>query len=281
MKFSQLFNYLLLSSITINTFILRANAQTTESVTNNNNENVDINVQEAGSQQQGQSANGGTSEVTITDEDSKDNFWSNSSRNQLFIPEGNASLSCGSQMISFSRSGGFSFGVGAASINSSDNAGQIPDEFRPSLAAIQQCAREKNIAEILEQYLKLAETDKAIAQTYLRAVSPEIYATLFVENAKDKGEILSQQSFINLATNLRNNEFERVVEWQDNFHGAAIDSKRVELNKLQELRKIEREKRLAELEVLELERKAREVEAVIKYKQSELNQSLKRYQQNN
>lgn len=255
----------------------KANAQT-ETVTNNNNENVDIDVQEAGSQQQGQSADGGTSNATIIDEDSNDNFWTSGSRNQLFIPQGNASLSCGDRMISFSRSGGFGFGVGAASINSSDNKGQIPEEFRPSLTAIQQCAREKNIAEILEQYLKLVEVDRAIAQTYLRTVSPEVYATLFVENAKS-GELIAEQMFNNLAANLRNAEFDQVIEWQDGFYGAALEEERIKFRKNQELRQIERDKRLTELEVLELERKAREVEAIIKYQQSELEQSLDRYQQ--
>ncbi|MEL6496007.1 MAG: hypothetical protein AAFQ41_12930 [Cyanobacteria bacterium J06623_7] len=259
---------------------MEVKAQNTDSVTNNNNENVDINVQEDGSQQQGQSANGGSSNVTVTDEETRDNFWTNGARNQLSVPEGNAALSCGDRMISFSRSGGFSFGIGAASINSSDNNGQIPPEFKPSLAAIQQCARERNIAEILEQYLKLAEVDRAIAQTYLRTVSPEVYATLFVENAKE-GELIAEQMFSNLAANLRNAEFERVIEWQDGFYGAALAKERVIFKKNQELRALEREKRLAELEVLELERKAKEAETIFKYNQSQLEQSLERYQQQN
>ncbi|MEL6929798.1 MAG: hypothetical protein AAFO95_14310, partial [Cyanobacteria bacterium J06600_6] len=261
------------------TTISQTNAQNTESVTNNNNENVDVNVQEAGSQQQGQSANGGTSSVTVEDEEAKDNFWSGRANGQLVIPEGNAALTCGEQMISFSRSGGFSFGVGAASIKSSDNDGQIPEEFRPSLAAIQQCAKEKNVAEILEQYLKLAEVDKAIAQTYLRTVSPEIYATLFVENAKESGDLVSKQSYTNLTSNLRNSEFESVVEWQDGYYAEAMDRARVKLKKERELRQIERDKRLAELEVLELERRARETESIIKYNQSNLNNYLEKYQQ--
>ena len=293
MKNYQLLKIILIAIFTSSVLSYQVNAQNTESVTNNNNnnENVDIDVQEAGSQQQGQgqSANSGTSEVTVTDEDAKDNFWTNGSCTQLVVPEGNASLSCGEQMISFSRSGGLSLGVlkdtashiGAASINSSDNQGQLPDDFKPSLTAIQQCAKQNNIAEILAQYLQLAQVDLAIAQTYLRIVSPEVYATLFVENAKDKGEILSKQSFTNLATNLRNAEFERVVEWQDGFYGAALAKERVKFEKTQELQVLERNKRLTELEVLELKRTAQEVEAIIRYQQSELNRSLERYQQQN
>lgn len=285
MKTYQLLKIILIATFVSSTLSYQVKAQNTESVTNNNNnnENVDIDVQEAGSQQQGQgqSANSGTSEVTVTDEDAKDNFWTNGSRTQLVVPEGNASLSCGEQMISFSRSGGLSLGVGAASINSSDNQGQLPDDFKPSLTAIQQCAKQKNIAEILQQYLQLAQVDLAIAQTYLRIVSPEVYATLFVENAKDKGEILSEQLFNNLATNLRNAEFERVVEWQDGFYGAALAKERVKFEKNQELQVLERNKRLTELEVLELKRTAQEVEAIIRYQQSELNRSLERYQQQN
>jgi hypothetical protein len=281
MKPYQLLKIILIGTVTFSMLIFKVNAQNNPSVTNNNNENVDIDVQEAGSQQQGQSASSGTSEVTVTDEDAKDNFWTNGSRTQLIVPEGNAALSCGEQMISFSRSGGLSLGVGAASINSSDNQGQLPDDFKPSLTAIQQCAKQKNIAEVLEQYLQLAQVDLAIAQTYLRTVSPEIYATLFVENAKHKGEILSEQSFTNLATNLRNAEFERVVEWQDGFYGAALAKDRVKLEKSQELKVLERDKRLTELEILELKRTAQEVEAIIKYQQSELNRSLEKYQQQN
>lgn len=285
MKTYQLLKIILIAIFSSSVLSYQVNAQNTESVTNNNNnnENVDIDVQESGSQQQGQgqSANSGTSEVTVTDEDAKDNFWTNGSRTQLVVPEGNASLSCGEQMISFSRSGGLSLGVGAASINSSDNQGQLPDDFKPSLTAIQQCAKQKNIAEILQQYLQLAQVDLAIAQTYLRIVSPEVYATLFVENAKDKGEILSEQLFNNLAANLRNEEFERVVEWQDGFYGAALAKERVKFEKNQELQVLERNKRLTELEVLELKRTAQEVEAIIRYQQSELNRSLERYQQQN
>ncbi|MBW4534538.1 MAG: hypothetical protein KME09_11450 [Pleurocapsa minor HA4230-MV1] len=300
MKTYQLLKIILIATFVSNVLSYQVKAQNTESVTNNNNnnENVDIDVQEAGSQQQGQgqSANSGTSSVTVTDEDAKDNFWTNGSRTQLVVPEGNASLSCGEQMISFSRSGGLSLGVlkdlsrivgdtashiGAASINSSDNQGQLPDDFKPSLTAIQQCAKQKNIAEVLQQYLQLAQVDLAIAQTYLRIVSPEVYATLFVENAKDKREILSEQLFNNLAANLRNEEFERVVEWQDSFYGAALAKERVKFEKNQELQVLERNKRLTELEVLELKRTAQEVEAIIRYQQSELNRSLERYQQQN
>lgn len=280
MKFFIPYKILLISTFLAGSIISNANSQNTESVTNNDNENVEINVQEAGSQQQGQSANGNTSDVTVRDEDSSDNFWSSGYRGQLIVPPGGASLSCGEQIISFSRSGGFGFGVGATGINLSDNQGNLPEEFKLSLAAIQQCAREKNIAEIIEQYVKLVEIDKAIAQTYLRTVSPEVYATLFVESSRADGEILTEQSFKSLTTNLRNAEFDRIVEWQDNFNGAAIDSKRVELRENRELRRIERQKRLAELEVLELERKTREAEAILKFQQSELERSLQNYQQN-
>lgn len=279
MKLQQLFRIILIAGTAAHALVFQVNAQTTDSVTNNNNENVDITVQEEGSQQQGQSANGNTSDVTVTDEDAEDNFWTNGSRTQLVVPEGNASLTCGEQMISFSRSGGFNFGVGAASINSSDNQGQLPEDFRPSLAAIQQCARAKNISEILEQYVKLAKVDTAIAQTFLRTVSPEIYATFFVENAKDKGGILSEQSFNNLANNLRQAEFDQVIQWQDDYQGAALAQDRVEFKKNLELQAIERDKRLSELEVLELQRKAREVKAILDFQQSQLNQSLQKYQQ--
>lgn len=281
MKFVRLFKVLSIATVTFYAAVVKVNAQNTDSVTNNNNENVEVNVQEAGSQQQGQSANGGTSEVTVTDEDSSDNFWTNGYNGRLVIPPGSASLGCGEQIISFSRSEGLGLGVGAAGINFSDNAGQLPEEFKSSLAAIQQCFREKNIAEILDQYLKLAKNDRAVADTYLRTVSPEVYATFFVENAKTKVEILSEESFANLATNLRNQEFNRVIEWQDNFHSAALAKARVEFKENQELRSLETDQRLVELEVLELKRTAQEVEAIIKDRQSQLNKLLQRYQQSN
>ncbi len=262
------------------TFIFQLQAQTTETVTNNNNENVDITVQESGSQTQGQSANGNTSDVTVTDNETSDNFWTNGYRGRLSIPSGNAFLTCGEQIISFSRSGGFGLGVGAAGVNFSDNSGSLPEEFHPSLAAIRQCAKEKNAAEIIDKYVELRRIDRAIANTYLRTVSPEIYATFFVENAKDKAEILSEKTYLDLSTNLRNKEFERVVEWQDNFYGAGLAKKRAEFRENQELQSIERDKRLVELEVLELERRAREVEAILRQKQSQLNIFLEEYQQN-
>ena len=281
MKFERLFRILLITIVASSAYILKVNAQNTPGTTNSNNDNVQVNEQGEGSQQQGQSAEGNSSEVTVTDEDSRDNFWTNGYRGRLVIPPGSASLTCGEQTISFSRSEGFGFGVGAAGVNFSDNVGEIPEEFKSSLTAIQQCLKEKNIAGILEQYIKLAENNQAIANTYLRTVSPEVYATFFVENAQESGEILSEQSYANLATNLREENFSQVVEWQDNFNSAALAEKRVLLKENQELRSLEREKRLAELEVLDLERKAKEVEAIFKYKQSQLEDMLDQYQQPN
>ncbi len=275
--------FLEILSITITIFgayTLNANAQNAESVTNNNNENVEIDVQESGSQQQGQSATSGNSEITttVTDEDSSDNFWTSGYRSRLSVPPGSASLTCGEQIISFSRSGGFGLGVGAAGINFSDNSGLLPEEFNLSLAAIQQCAKERNTREILDKYVEFLKIDRAIANTYLRTVSPEVYATFFVENVKDKAGIISETSFSNLATNLRNQEFARVVEWQDNFYGASLAKERRELKDNQELRSIKTNKQLRELEVLELERRAREVEAILRHRQSQLNNLLKEYQ---
>jgi hypothetical protein len=279
MKSSRLFKILLISIVASYTCVFRAIAQNTQGVTNNNNDNVQVNELGEGSQQQGQSADGGSSEVTVTDEDSSDNFWTSGYYGRLIIPPGSASLTCGEQTISFSRSEGFGLGVGAAGVNFSDNVGEIPEEFKSSLLSIQQCLREKNISGILEQYLKLAKDDRAVADTYLRTVSPEVYATFFVQNAKEKGEILSEQSYANLATNLRSENFDQVVEWQDHFDSAALAKDRVLLDKNRELRSLEREKRLAELEVLELERRAKEVEAIFKYKQSQLDNFLDQYQQ--
>lgn len=281
MKIKYLLTALSVANIIFLISIVKVKAQVTDRVTNNDNENVEIRVQESGSttQGQGQTSNGNTSDVTITDREAEDNFWTDSYRGRLSIPPGNAFLSCGEQIISFSRSGGFGIGVGAAGLNYSDNSGPLPEEFDPSLAEIHQCAKAKNTAEIIERYVKLMKVDRAIANTYLRTVSPEIYATFFVENSKDKAEILSPESFNGLSDNLRNREFEEIVEWQDKFHGASLTEDRVELEKSQELRSIERNKRLAELEFLELERKAREVEAIIKQKQSNLNELLDNYQQ--
>jgi hypothetical protein len=279
MKIHQLFKTLFIATIIFFTGVFQAQAQNAGTVTNNNNENVDIDVQESGSQQQGQSATGGTSDVTVTDEEASDNFWTDGYHGRLSIPPGSASLTCGEQIISFSRSGGFGLGVGAAGINFSDNSGLLPKEFQANLTAIQQCAKGKNTAEILDKYVELARVDKAIANTYLRTVSPEIYATFFVENAKDKVGILSEKSFSDLTANLRNQEFERVVEWQDNFHSSGLAEKRVEFEKNQELRSLELDKQLVELEVFELERKAKEVEAILKYRQSQLNNLLQPDQQ--
>ncbi|MCC0176254.1 hypothetical protein I4641_04595 [Waterburya agarophytonicola K14] len=281
MKIKQLFTILFVANLISFSNAIRVRAQNTERVINNNNENVDISVQESGSQSQGQSSNGNTSDVTVTDNEKSDNFWSDSYRGRLSVPSGSASLTCGEQIISFSRSGGFGLGVGAVGINFSDNSGSLPEEFHPSLAEIRQCAKEKNAAEILDKYIELKSIDKAIANTYLRTVSPEIYATFFVENSKDSGEILSPKTFSNLSTNLRNEEFDRVVEWQDNFHGVGLAEKRVELRENQELRSTERKKRLVELEVLELERRSQEVEAILKQRQSQLNNLLRQYKQPN
>jgi hypothetical protein len=279
MKIKQLFSIISLTNILFFNYVLTLKAQETGSVTNNNNENVDITVQESGSQTQGQSANGNTSDVTITDNEKSDNFWSDSYRGQVSIPPGSASLTCGEQNISYSRSGGVGLGVGAAGFNLSDNAGSLPEEFQHNLAAIRQCAKEKNAAEIVDKYLELRRVDRAIANAYLRTVSPEIYATFFVENGKEQGDILTEKTFNELTTKLREEDFNQVVEWQDNFYGAGLEEKRVELRENQELHSIERDQRLRELGILELERRAKEVEAIIKQKQSELNNVLEPYQQ--
>lgn len=274
----NIFRNLAIIVIIICTCSFKTFAQTAAgTVTNNNNENVDINVQESGSQQQGQSATSGTAEVntTVTDEDSSDNFWTNGYKGSLSVPPGSASLVCGNQVISFSRSGGTGIGVGAAGINLSDNSGLPPKEFEPSLAAIQQCAREENTSQILQKYIELLDTDQAIANTYLRAVSPELYATFFVENSKIKPGILSPESFTNLSTSLRNKDFETIVEWQDDFHAIGLEEDQIKLQQNSELRSTEVNKQLAELEVLELQRKAKELEAIHKQKQLQLQQLLK------
>lgn len=277
----NIFRNLAIIVITICTCSLKTFAQTAaDTVTNNNNENVDIDVQESGSQQQGQSATSGTSEVTttVTDEDSSDNFWTSGYKGSLFVPPGSASLVCGNQVISFSRSGGIGIGVGAAGINLSDNSGLPPKEFEPSLLAIQQCAKEKNASHILQKYIELLNTDQAIANTYLRAVSPELYATFFVENSKTKPGIISPESFTNLSTNLRNQDFEKIVEWQDNIHAVGLAEDQVKLQQNRELRSTEVEKQLVELEVLELQRKAKELEAIHKQRQLQLQQLLELHQ---
>jgi hypothetical protein len=273
----NIFRSLAIISITIFTCSLRTFAQTAaDTVTNNNNENVDITVQESGSQQQGQSATSGTAEVntTVTDEDSSDNFWTSGYKGSLSVPPGSASLVCGNQVISFSRSGGTGIGIGAAGINLSDNSGLPPKEFEPSLLAIQQCAKEENTSQILQKYIELLNTDQAVANTYLRAVSPELYATFFVENSKIKPGILSPESFTNLSTNLRDQDFKKIIEWQDNFHVVGLAEDRIKLQENRELRSTEVEKQLAELEVLELQRKAKELEAIHKQRQLQLQQLL-------
>lgn len=279
MKIKKIFTVLSITNILFFSCVFAIKAQTTGSVTNNNPENVNIDLQESGSQSQGQSSNGNTSDVTITDNEKSDNFWSDSYRGRLTIPPGSASLSCGEQNLSYSRSGGVGFGVGATGFNYSDNSGSLPEEFKLSLAAIHQCAKEKNAAEIVDKYLELRRVDKAIANTYLRTVSPEIYATFFIENGKEQGDILTEKTFNNLTSKLRAENFEQIVEWQDNFYGAGLDRKRVEFRENQKLRAIERDKKLNELEVLELERRAKEVEAIIRQKQSQLNNLLEQYQQ--
>lgn len=281
MKIKQLLTFLSITNILLFSYIARVQAQSTESVVNNNNENVDISVQESGSQTQGQSSNGNTSNVTVSEEEARDNFWSNSYRGRLSIPPGSAALTCGEQIISFSRSAGGGLGVGAVGFNFSDNNGSLPEEFQPSLQSIRQCAKEKNAAEIIDKYVQLKSVDKAIANTYLRTVSPEIYATFFVENSKHSGEIVSEKTFNNLSHKLRNEEFDRIVEWQDNYYGAGLAEKRVELRQNQELRSTEREQRLVELEVLELERRSKEVEAILKQRQSQLDNLLEQFQQLN
>ncbi|MGL5074466.1 MAG: hypothetical protein ACRDBG_01310, partial [Waterburya sp.] len=60
---------------------------------------------------------------------------------------------------------------------------------------------------------------------------------------------------------------------------AGLAEKRVEFEGNQELRSLERDKKLVELEVFELERIAKEVEAILKYRQSKLKNLLKTYQQ--
>ena len=280
MKAKQLLAVISITNLLVFNYVLNLRAQDTESVTNNNPENVEIDIQESGSQSQGQSANGNTSDVNVVDNEKSDNFWSDSYRGQINIPPGSASLTCGEQNISYSRSGGGGLAVGAAGLNYTNNSGSLPEEFNLSLNAIRQCAKEKNTAEILDKYIELRRIDKAIANTYLRTVSPEIYATFFVENGKEKGDILSDQVFNDLTSKLRAEDFDHVLEWQDNFHSAELDRKRVEFRENQQLRSIERNKRLNELEVLELDRRAREIEAIIKQKQSQLNNLLDRYQQN-
>ena len=278
MKAKQLLMVLSVTNILFFNSVFSINAQNTESVINNNPENVNIDLQESGSQSQGQSANGNTSDVNVVDNERSDNFWSNSYRGRINIPPGSASLTCGEQHISYSRSAGGGLGVGAVGFNYSNNSGALPQEFNPNLNAIRQCAKEKNAAEILAKYIEFKKIDKAIANTYLRTVSPEIYATLFVESGKDRGNILTEENFNHLSSQLRAEDYNQVVEWRDNFYGAGLNRKRVEFRENQKLRSIERDKKMSELEVLELERKAKEVEAILKYRQSKLNNLLEQYE---
>ncbi len=77
--------------MTVCSVVFGALAQT-ENINNTNNENVTIEQQRIGdgAQQQGQSAESGDgrSEVTITEEDADNNFWTNSYRGFLTIPPG-------------------------------------------------------------------------------------------------------------------------------------------------------------------------------------------------
>ena len=106
MKAKQLLMVLSVTNILFFNSVFSINAQNTESVINNNPENVNIDLQESGSQSQGQSANGNTSDVNVVDNERSDNFWSNSYRGRINIPPGSASLTCGEQHISYSRSAG-------------------------------------------------------------------------------------------------------------------------------------------------------------------------------
>lgn len=54
----------------------------------------------------------------------------------------------------------------------------------------------------------LAKVNIAIVNAYLRALSPKICTIFFVENALEKLNIISEQSFSNLTANLRNHEFD-------------------------------------------------------------------------
>lgn len=256
--------------------IIGSVVQAQERVTNTNNENVEVEVEEIGegAQQQGQNAEGGNGEVKteVIDEDAEDNFWTDSFNGYLSIPPGAASVVCQDQMVSFSRTGGVGLGVGAVGFNFAENSGASPEEFEQSLLAIKQCAREKNIAQIMDKYTKLLEVNKAIANTYLRAVSPELYATFFVENLKAEGEIVSGTSYTNLATNLRNKNFNQIVEWQDNFYRAGIEARRAKLQEDRKLRSTKVQQQLAELEVMELQRKARELDNLLNQKYLDIQQ---------
>jgi hypothetical protein len=276
MNIKQTITSFTVTIMTVCTVVFGAIAQT-ENINNTDNENVTIDQQELGddAQQQGQSAEGGSSQVTITEEDADNNFWTNGYRGLLSVPPGGASIICKEQAVSFSRTEGVGFGVGAAGINFSDNSGQSPEEFEANLAAIRECAKEKNASDIMNKYVNLLGMNEAIANTYLRAVSPELYATFVVENARLKGSVVSRNSYLNLTNNLRNGEFNKVVEWQDNYHAVGLDERRTELQRNQEMRSIQLEKQLAELEVLELQRKSRELDAILQQQQLNLQQFQK------
>lgn len=275
MKIRQSITSFTITLITVCSVVLGAVAQT-ENINNTNNENVTIDIQEIGDggQQQGQSAEGGagSSDVSIIEEDADNNFWTNSYRGFLSIPPGGASIICRDQAVSFSRTEGIGLGVGAAGISFSDNSGTSPEEFQANLAAIRQCAKEKNASEIMQKYVNLLGAGEAVANTYLRAVSPELYATFLVENARIKGSVVSRNSYLHLSNNLRLRQFDRVVEWQDNYHAVGLDDRRVELKRNREMRSIELQKQLAELEVLELQRKSRELEAILKQQRLDIQQ---------
>ncbi len=273
MNIKQTITNFTVTIITVCTVVVGAIAQT--EINNTNNENVTIEQLGDGAQQQGQSAEGGSSQVTITEEDAANNFWTNSYRGFISVPPGGAAIICKEQAVSFSRTGGVGFGVGAAGIHFSDNSGNSPEEFQASLAAIRECAKEKNASDIMNKYVNLLGMNEAIANTYLRAVSPELYATFVVENARIQGSIVSPASYLNLTNNLRNGQFDQVVEWQDNYHAVGLDDNRAKLKQNQDMRSIQLEKQLAELEVLELQRKSRELEAILNQKQSDLQQFQK------
>jgi hypothetical protein len=266
MKITNLAKYCTIITLTVVTILSGALAQVTNNTVNN--------TQEIGDGAQNQRADGGdgSSEVTITEEDKKDNFWSNSYRGFLSIPPGAASIICTDQAVSFSRTGGVGIGLGATGINFSDNSGDSPEELQENLAMIRQCAKENNASQIMQKYINLLGVSEAVANTYLRAVSPELYATFVVENARIKGSLVSRTSYQNLTTNLRNKNFDRVIEWQDNYYAAGIEENRIKSQHNQEMRSLKVKKQLAELEIIELERKAKEIEAILNQKRVDIQQ---------
>lgn len=141
MKIFRSLATLVIISAAIVTYISSSLAQTAID-NNNNNQNVDIDIQDIGSGSQQQRANGGNSEVNVTEEDAEDNFFTNSYRGFITVPAGSASVACEKQLVSFARTGGFGFGVGAAGVSFSDNSGKSPEELQQNLAAIRQCAKD-------------------------------------------------------------------------------------------------------------------------------------------